>query len=91
MERVMNRTRFAMKKYADRLRKDQKEKRFNEATKKQFSKTHTVLKEKIGKDIRNHEFDMEKSRIRISKSKHEKIDKRKEIKQNEIIEKSGYR
>ena len=87
MDGIMNNIQFAMKRYRDRLKKNKKEQRFYEKRKKQLSQTHTVsqpmYKKRIEKVIRNHELDMQKSRIR--KRKQEKSGKRKDkIKQYEI-------
>ena len=63
----MNKTQFAKKRYKDRIKRMRKHNVLIKKRTKQLGKTHTVsqhMYEKgIEEDIRNHEFDMEKSRI----------------------------
>ena len=75
MNSIMSKTQFAEKRCRDKL-KNNKKQRFNRKTKKQLNKTHTVsqhmYKKKNRKYLKNHEFEIEKSRISKRKQKKEK-------------------
>ena len=52
----MNKTQFARKRHRDRFKKNGNKHCLNKKPKKQFSKSHTVRKQRIEEDMRQQEF-----------------------------------